>query len=97
MLEHIGNAMVEIGNDILPFSFVSYFILGILTYLWDIRYYCKLGKAVWYLLNLILVLTSDINIEKVATMILAFEMFDAYLDYKEEKKDKRIKKDSDKR
>lgn len=85
---NIGNALTNIGWILIPFSFVSYFLLGLIAYKWKVRYKAKLVKAIWYILNIVLSLTHDVTAENIAVMILCFESYDAILDYFEEKNTK---------
>ena len=85
-MKYIGDTLTNIGVLFLPISFIAYFIGGLLTYIWHIRYKTKLIKAIWYILNAILIITNDINVEYVAIMILFFEAYDAVMDYFEEKR-----------
>ena len=85
----LGKHMEYAGWKIMPISFIAYFILGIIGYNWDLRHYSKLVKAVWYLLNAILVISGDVKVNVVAVMILFFEAYDNILDYFEEKKNKK--------
>ncbi|WP_343083722.1 hypothetical protein [Blautia producta] len=85
-MEHFGNTITHLGMILLPVSFTAYFITGVLAYFWHMRYKLKPVKAIWYILNAILMLTNDLNVESVAIMVLFFEAFDAIMDYFEEKR-----------
>lgn len=86
-MEQLGVTLSNIGFVLLPLSFITYFGLGILLYLWKKRYIAKPLKALWYVLNAVLMLSKDINIETVAIMVLCFEAFDSVMDYYEAKKE----------
>lgn len=90
-MEQFGVTLSNIGFIILPLSFISYFGLGVLLFLWNKRYISKPIKALWYILNALLMLSKDINIETVAIMILFFEAFDSIIDYCEEKKERKTR------
>lgn len=81
-----GVLLENLGWEILPISFGSYFILGLLSYIWNKRYMIKPVKALWYILNAIMVISGDVKVDVVAVMILFFEAFDSVIDYFEEKK-----------
>lgn len=86
-LQNIGNELQSVGYSLLPMSIAAYFIMGIVLYRWKMRYYLKLIKTIWYLLQLILTISKDASIEMIALTILAFEAFDSLLDYCEGKKE----------
>lgn len=88
MIESIGNALTHVGWILIPFSFVGYFLIGLIAYKWKMRYKVKLVKAIWYILNVVLSLTQDVTVENIAIMILCFESYDAILDYFEGKNQK---------
>lgn len=96
-MEYMGETLTHLGMSFLPISFIAYFIMGLLAYIWHMRYKLKPVKAIWYILNAILMLTKDLNVESVAIMILFFEAFDALMDYFEEKRNKKTNDTQDKK
>ena len=54
-----GEMLNDIGWTLIPFSFVGYLLVSILTYKWNLRYKTKPVKAIWYILNAILVIEGD--------------------------------------
>lgn len=97
LMEYLGNTITHLGMILLPVSFTAYFITGILAYIWHMRYKLKPVKAIWYVLNAILMLTNDLNVESVAIMILFFEAFDSIMDYFEEKRYNKTNNKQDKK
>lgn len=85
-MEKVWFTIESIGRTLLPVSFIAYLFFSFLFYIWDVRFNLKIPKAIWYLLNIILVISKDQNIETITTMILCFEAIDAIFDYFEEKK-----------
>ncbi|WAJ26092.1 hypothetical protein [Lacrimispora xylanolytica] len=78
---NIENAFTNVGWILIPFSFVSYFLLGLIAYKWKVRYKAKLVKAIWYILNIVLSVTHDVTTENIAVMILCFESYEAILEF----------------
>lgn len=78
---NIENAFTNVGWILIPFSFVSYFLLGLIAYKWKVRYKAKLVKAIWYILNIVLSVTHDVTTENIAVMILCFESYEVILEF----------------
>lgn len=87
-LQNLGAAIENIGYKIMPLSFLTYFILSYLEYRWNTTNYSKLAKAIWYIAVGIGTLEGDIRIESLITMMIFFDAFDSYMEYKRGKNKK---------
>ncbi|WP_460269049.1 hypothetical protein [Clostridium botulinum] len=87
-LKEIGYIIQNIGYKIMPISFIAYFILKILELKWNKKGYSSLGKSIWYIAVAIGTLDGDIRVEKLVIMMIFFDAFDSFMEYKEEKKKK---------
>lgn len=82
----LGDFLQNLGYKIMPVSFVFYFILRLLELKWNQRSYSKLAKGIWYLAVGIGTLDGDIRIEQLVVMMIFFDAFDSFIEYKIETK-----------
>ncbi len=85
-IQSLGNTIQDIGYKVMPFSFLTYFITRHLEYRWNSISYSKLAKTIWYIAIGIGTIEGDMRIERLVTMMIFFDAFDSYMEYKEEKR-----------
>lgn len=85
-MEAIGHIIENIGYSIMPISFIAYFILKILEFKWNKKGYSSLAKSIWYIVVGMGTLDGDIRVEKLVIMMIFFDAFDSFIEYKEEKR-----------
>ncbi|NFC76740.1 hypothetical protein EXM99_08265 [Clostridium botulinum] len=83
-MKEIGYIIENIGYNIMPISFIAYFILKILEFKWNKKGYSSLAKSIWYIVVGISTLDGDIRVEKLVIMMIFFDAFDSFIEYKEE-------------
>lgn len=66
----------------MPISFISYFILVLLELKLKKQRKSKLYKSIWYLVVGIGNLCGDKRIEQIAIMMVFFDAFDSFVEYK---------------
>lgn len=85
-LTEIGSSMQYLGYKMMPLSFIAYFILRILELRWKNKHISKLVKGIWYLAVAVGTLDGDIRIEQLVVMMLFFDAFDSFIEYREDKR-----------
>ena len=88
-LQLLGEIMQNLGYKIMPVSFIGYFILRVLDFKWK-KHISKLVKSIWYLAVGIGTLDGDIRVERLVVMMIFFDAFDSFMDYKSEKNNYKI-------
>lgn len=78
----LGNFMQNLAYKLMPFSFIFYFIVKLMEVKWKIKPISKLVKSLWYLIFGIASLDGDVRAESLATMIVFFDAFDSFIEYK---------------
>lgn len=86
MIENLGYSVQNLGYKVMPLSFLGYFILRLLELRWQKKYVSKLVKGIWYLAVGIGTLDGDVRIEQLVVMMIFFDAFDSFIEYKEEKR-----------
>ena len=86
-LQSLGNLIQNLGYKIMPISFIAYFILRLLELRWEKKHISKLVKALWYLAVGIGTSDGDIRVEQLVVMMIFFDAFDSFIEYKIEKKE----------
>ncbi len=69
-MKEIGYIIQNIGYNIMPISFIAYFILKILEFKWNKKGYSSLAKSIWYIAVGISTLDGDIRVEKLVIMMI---------------------------
>lgn len=81
-LQLLGETLQNLGYKIMPISFIVYFILRLLELKWKKKPVSKLVKALWYLAVGIGTLAGDVRVEQLVIMMIFFDAFDSFMDYK---------------
>lgn len=81
-LDILGNLIQDLGYKIMPLSFIAYFILRILELRWQKKHISKLVKGLWYLAIGISTLDGDIRVEQLVVMMIFFDAFDSFIEYR---------------
>jgi hypothetical protein len=84
-LEVLGCLIQNIGYKLMPLSFIVYFILRLLEIKWGKKHKSKLVKALWYLAVGISTLDGDVRVDQLIVMMIFFDAFDSFIEYKLEK------------
>ena len=86
-IENIGNVIGELGTTLLPYSFSAYIFFRFLFYILRIDFkYNNLLKSIWYLAHGAMLLTNDIAVDLMVTLIAFIEGTDLFVKHLEERR-----------
>lgn len=91
-LQILGDLITNLGYKIIPISFIAYFILVLLELKLKKQRKSKLCKSIWYLAVGIGNLCGDKRIEQLVIMMIFFDAFDSFVEYKIEEYEWRKKR-----
>lgn len=94
IIESTGQAIQNVGYRIMPLSFIAYFIVKTLEFKWNKKGYSSLAKSIWYIAVALGTLDGDIRVERLIIMMIFFDAFDSFMEYKEEKRKRNSTKES---